>query len=79
VDQQRDKPGFGWTKIANGAALGRDHLLERHMDIDLRDLNFGAPAAERDINVGLTDYFVESDAYRRTSATVTCPGFSDQS
>jgi hypothetical protein len=28
-------------------------------------LNFGAPAAERDINIGLADYFVESDAYHR--------------
>lgn len=33
--------------------------------INLSKLNFGAPAAERDINHGLTDYFVESDAYSR--------------
>jgi hypothetical protein len=31
----------------------------------LRHLNFGAPAAERDISQGLRDYFVESEAYRR--------------
>jgi Fe-S cluster assembly ATPase SufC len=31
----------------------------------LRNLNFGAPAAERDISHGLKDYFVESEAYRR--------------
>jgi hypothetical protein len=31
----------------------------------LRDLNFGAPAAERDIAQGLKDYFVESEAYNR--------------
>src|SRR5690349_24952479 len=29
------------------------------------NLNFGAPAAERDIIRGLKDYFVESEAYRR--------------
>ena len=33
------------------------------MDIDL--LNFGAPAAERDIAIGLANYFVESAAYDR--------------
>lgn len=27
-------------------------------------MNFGAPAAERDIAVGLVDYFVESEAYQ---------------
>ncbi|HSH61793.1 MAG TPA: hypothetical protein VK988_19540 [Acidimicrobiales bacterium] len=31
-------------------------------------LNFGAPAAERDINEGLDDYFVESEAFRRVAA-----------
>ena len=31
-------------------------------------LNFGAPAAERDINEGLDDYFVESDAFRRVAS-----------
>lgn len=36
--------------------------------IDLSRLNFGAPAAERDINFGLKDYFVESDAYSRLAA-----------
>lgn len=35
------------------------------MQIDLAKMNFGAPAAERDIAMGLTDYFVESDAYKR--------------
>lgn len=33
--------------------------------MDFSKLSFGAPAAERDINRGLNDYFVESDAYRR--------------
>lgn len=31
----------------------------------LGELNFGAPAAERDIAQGLKDYFVESEAYNR--------------
>ena len=31
-------------------------------------MNFGAPAAERDIALGLTDYFVESEAYKRLSS-----------
>jgi hypothetical protein len=35
---------------------------------DLSTLAFGAPAAERDINVGLVDYFFESDAYQRMAA-----------
>jgi hypothetical protein len=35
------------------------------VQIDLAKMNFGAPAAERDIAMGLTDYFVESDAYKR--------------
>jgi hypothetical protein len=33
--------------------------------MNIGDLNFGAPAAERDILQGLKDYFVESDAFRR--------------
>ena len=36
--------------------------------IDLTKLSFGAPAAERDIAQGLTEYFVESDAYARLAA-----------
>jgi energy-coupling factor transporter ATP-binding protein EcfA2 len=36
--------------------------------IKFPELNFGAPAAERDINQGLKDYFVESDAFRRVYA-----------
>src|SRR5690349_444863 len=37
------------------------------MDISerLKNLNFGAPAAERDINQGLKEYFFESESYRR--------------
>lgn len=35
---------------------------------DLSKLKFGAPAAERDIGVGLDDYFFESDAYKRLAA-----------
>src|SRR5690349_11933966 len=31
--------------------------------IDISKLSFGAPAAERDINQGLTHYFVESDTF----------------
>lgn len=31
----------------------------------ISQLNFGAPAAERDISVGLSEYFVESDAFMR--------------
>ncbi len=36
--------------------------------IDISELSFGAPAAERDIGVGLMDYFVESDTYHRLAA-----------
>lgn len=32
---------------------------------ELVNLNFGAPAAERDISRGLRDYFVESETFRR--------------
>lgn len=35
---------------------------------DLSKLTFGAPAAERDIGVGLIEYFVESEAYQRLAA-----------
>lgn len=38
------------------------------MTLDLKKLNFGAPAAERDINVGLIDYFVESEAFKRLAS-----------
>ena len=31
-------------------------------------LNFGAPAAERDLARGLVDYFVRSDAYTRVAS-----------
>ena len=31
----------------------------------LSSVDFGAPAAERDIERGLEEYFVESDAYNR--------------
>jgi hypothetical protein len=37
------------------------------MQIDLKALKFGAPAAERDIGQGLEDYFVESDAYHNVA------------
>ncbi len=41
------------------------------MDIEerLKNLNFGAPAAERDINQGLKEYFYESESYRRLRDT----------
>ncbi len=35
--------------------------------VNFNDLAFGAPAAERDIDIGLDDYFVESEAYQRVS------------
>jgi hypothetical protein len=35
--------------------------------MDLSRLNFGAPAAERDIELGLADYFVETEAFRRVA------------
>lgn len=35
--------------------------------MDLSALTFGAPAAERDIAIGLGDYFVESEAFGRLS------------
>jgi ATPase subunit of ABC transporter with duplicated ATPase domains len=34
----------------------------------LSRVDFGAPAAERDIERGLDEYFVESEAYRRVKA-----------
>lgn len=36
--------------------------------LDVSQLHFGAPAAERDIGQGLIDYFVESEAYRNVTA-----------
>ncbi|HPV99244.1 MAG TPA: hypothetical protein PLZ78_15535 [Spirochaetota bacterium] len=33
--------------------------------MNLSKLNFGAPAAERDINQGLKEYFVESDVFKK--------------
>ncbi|HWY45919.1 MAG TPA: hypothetical protein VNX70_00960 [Bryobacteraceae bacterium] len=36
--------------------------------MDLAKLSFGAPAAERDINFGLVDYFFESEAYQKLAA-----------
>lgn len=35
--------------------------------MNLKSIDFGAPAAERDIIHGLADYFVESDAYARVA------------
>ena len=35
------------------------------MVVDLKSMHFGAPAAERDINVGLAEYFFESEAFKR--------------
>jgi hypothetical protein len=35
--------------------------------MDLSRLNFGAPSAERDIELGLADYFVETEAFRRVA------------
>jgi len=35
---------------------------------DVSKLSFGAPAAERDIGVGLIDYFFESEAYQKLAA-----------
>jgi len=36
--------------------------------MDFSTLNFGAPAAERDIATGLKDYFVESEAFKRVAS-----------
>jgi hypothetical protein len=38
------------------------------LPVDLRKIDFGAPAAERDIQHGLYEYFVESDAFARVSS-----------
>lgn len=38
------------------------------MALNLARMNFGAPAAERDISLGLIDYFVESEAFKRLAA-----------
>lgn len=35
------------------------------VNLSLSDLDLGAPAAERDIQKGLNDYFVESEAFKR--------------
>ena len=35
------------------------------VNVDLRKMELGSPAAERDI--GLQDYFIESDAFRRVA------------
>jgi hypothetical protein len=45
--------------MMSGWVLGSDAL---------RDIDLGAPAAERDIEHGLKQYFVESDAYRRVAS-----------
>ncbi|MDP8973369.1 MAG: ATP-binding protein [Actinomycetota bacterium] len=37
-------------------------------ELDMTTLSFGAPAAERDIDQGLADYFVESAAFNRVAA-----------
>ena len=42
--------------------------MKRERRLDLRQLDLGAPAAERDIQRGLTHYFVESEAFRRVSS-----------
>ncbi len=36
--------------------------------MDLCEINFGAPAAERDVQQGLYDYFVESEAFTRVAS-----------
>lgn len=36
--------------------------------LNLSRMNFGAPAAERDIALGLADYFVESEAFKRLAS-----------
>jgi len=38
------------------------------MTIDLGRMSFGAPAAERDIAIGLTEYFLETEAFNRLMA-----------
>lgn len=38
------------------------------MVVNLHELSFGAPAAEREIDKGLVEYFVESEAYRRIAS-----------
>ena len=38
------------------------------MTLNLAQMNFGAPAAERDISLGLNDYFVESEAFKRLAS-----------
>lgn len=35
------------------------------MTIDISKINFGAPAAERDFDQGLKNYFIESESFRR--------------
>ena len=51
-------------------SLGSIRVNDNEEDrvLQLSKLSFGAPAAERDINVGLIDYFVESEAYQRLAA-----------
>ena len=39
--------------------------MKRLNDINILNLDFGAPAAERDIDHGLKEYFYESESYRK--------------
>jgi hypothetical protein len=61
---------FLWLESDSGLAgervMARDRVeapTERYLDT----VRFGAPAAERDITQGLSDYFVESGAFNRVS------------
>ena len=38
------------------------------MELQIKDLDFGAPAAERDIDHGLINYFVQSEAFSRVAS-----------
>ena len=47
--------------IITGSGINEIHLGQT----SFANLGFGAPSAERDLNKGLTEYFVESKAFRR--------------
>ena len=50
-----------WIKFKDKSLI---IIIKPIMHISLKNLDFGAPAAERDINQGLIDYFFESGSFK---------------
>lgn len=58
-------------RLLSNMRLGLAFAVANHnvpMALNLARMNFGAPAAERDITLGLSDYFVESEAFKRLAS-----------